>query len=60
MNNCMNTVVRVKNELQWCPKCNKYELNRIKGTNGFFWGCSGFKNEECKSSFKDKRGKPDF
>lgn len=40
-----------------CPICNK-NLIRRKGVNGFFWGCSGY--PECKKTFNDKKGKPDF
>lgn len=38
-----------------CPKCGKL-LVRRKGSNGFFWGCSGY--PDCKNSFPDKAGKP--
>ena len=31
-------------------------LRRIKGKNGFFWGC---RNETCKKTFSDNRGKPE-
>lgn len=31
-------------------------LRRIKGKNGFFWGCQ---NEACKKTFPDKAGKPE-
>ncbi len=37
-----------------CPTCND-ALRRIKGKNGFFWGCS---NRECKYTAPDSRGKP--
>lgn len=37
-----------------CPECNDV-LRRIKGSNGFFWGCS---NRECKYTAPDSRGKP--
>uniref|UniRef100_UPI003396E5CE DNA topoisomerase family protein n=2 Tax=Enterobacteriaceae TaxID=543 RepID=UPI003396E5CE len=32
------------------------EMHRIKGKNGFFWGCQ---NEACKKTFPDNRGKPE-
>jgi DNA topoisomerase-3 len=48
----------VSTEKPTCPTCNKNYLNRIKGNDGFFWGCSGFKTEECKATFKDNKGKP--
>lgn len=38
-----------------CPDCDK-GLRRIKGANGFFWGCTGY--PECKTSLPDSRGKP--
>ncbi|MCL4114636.1 UNVERIFIED_CONTAM: hypothetical protein GTU68_002207 [Idotea baltica] len=37
-----------------CPTCND-TLRRIKGSKGFFWGCS---NRECKYTAPDSRGKP--
>lgn len=40
-----------------CPVCNK-PLTRRKSAKGFFWGCSGY--PECKTTFNDKKGKPDF
>jgi len=38
-----------------CPDCGK-SLQRRKGKNGFFWGCSGYPN--CKTTRPDSRGKP--
>lgn len=32
------------------------KLKRLKGKNGFFWGCQ---NETCKKTFPDNRGKPE-
>lgn len=40
-----------------CPICKQGFLRRIKGTKGFFWGCSRYK-EDCKATFEDNRGKP--
>lgn len=31
------------------------QMNRVKGSNGFFWGCQ---NPECKKTCNDSRGKP--
>ncbi|HEY0754733.1 MAG TPA: DNA topoisomerase 3 [Ktedonobacteraceae bacterium] len=39
-----------------CPVCQK-PLRRIKGSKGFFWGCTGF-SEGCTFSCQDKNGKP--
>jgi len=41
-----------------CPTCKSGTLNRRKEKSGFFWGCSAY--PECKATFPDKRGKPDF
>ncbi len=38
-----------------CPDCGK-SLQRRKGKNGFFWGCSAY--PECKTTRPDSRGKP--
>lgn len=43
---------------QECPTCGKGCLQRRKGKTGFFWGCSAY--PDCKATFPDKRGKPDF
>jgi DNA topoisomerase-1 len=39
-----------------CPQCGK-PLRRINGKNGWFWGCSGFK-EGCKLTLPDRAGEP--
>jgi len=41
-----------------CPTCRKGRLQRRKGKSGFFWGCSAY--PECKATFPDRRGRPDF
>ena len=43
--------------LHFCPQCNS-ALNRRKGKNGFFWGCSGY--PKCTFTVNDKRGKPEL
>lgn len=40
-----------------CPKCGK-SLRRLKGKNGYFWGCNGY--PQCKATFNDKDGKPNM
>ena len=52
-----NTNIAPAKDAHLCPNCQK-PLRRRKGAKGFFWGCSGF--PECKTSFPDKKGKPDF
>lgn len=44
-----------------CPSCGKPLLRRTKkGKEGYdFWGCAGFK-DGCRTSFPNKRGKPDL
>ncbi len=41
-----------------CPTCESGTLHRRKGKSGFFWGCSAY--PDCKATFPDKRGNPDF
>lgn len=41
-----------------CPDCKQGLLTRRKGKYGFFWPCNRY--PECKASFPDKAGKPDF
>ena len=40
-----------------CPKCGAALVKR-KGKNGNFWGCSAYPN--CRTTFEDANGKPDF
>ena len=40
-----------------CPVCGKAMVRR-KGSNGYFWGCTGY--PDCKKTAPDKKGKPDF
>lgn len=40
-----------------CRTCNEGHLKRIKGRNGWFWGCQ---NTQCKKTYSDVRGKPQF
>ncbi|MFC3715179.1 type I DNA topoisomerase [Luteimonas soli] len=42
-----------------CPVCSQGTLHRRKGSKGFFWGCSRWK-DGCKAIFDDNRGKPAF
>ena len=40
-----------------CPTCGA-ALVRIKGKDGYFWGCVAY--PECRTTFEDENGKPDF
>lgn len=40
-----------------CPECGEGRLRRIEGKNGWFWGCSRYR-EGCKATFPDRKGKP--
>lgn len=58
-------VARVKAEglalaldLPKCPVCSTGHLRPRNGKSGKFWGCSHY--PECKATFPDKKGKPDF
>ena len=42
-----------------CPVCKKGYLRRIKWKDGFFWGCTRFR-DGCKGSAEDRDGKPQF
>ncbi len=39
-----------------CPKCKQGTLIKRTGVNGPFWACN--KYPECKTTFKDEKGKP--
>ncbi|MFM8330128.1 MAG: type I DNA topoisomerase [Candidatus Methylumidiphilus sp.] len=41
---------------QDCPACGK-PMRRIHGVNGWFWGCSGYR-EGCRQTLPDVDGKP--
>lgn len=49
-------ITGMKIQVTPCPLCGK-PLRRVKGSKGFFWGCTGF-TEGCKGAFDDKGGKP--
>jgi len=44
--------------LHSCPQCKAGQLRKRSGTNGPFWGCN--KYPECKSTFPDAGGSPNF
>ncbi len=50
--------ISLKVDLPRCPQCKDGLLSRRKGTKGFFWGCTTY--PECKATFPDSKGKPDF
>ncbi|MGI9212886.1 MAG: type I DNA topoisomerase [Methylococcaceae bacterium] len=39
-----------------CPSCDR-PMRRIKGSKGWFWGCSGFR-EGCTTTLPDLNGRP--
>ena len=43
-----------------CPHCNDGRLRRLKGKNGYFWGCSNYQREPnpCQTTLPDEHGKP--
>jgi DNA topoisomerase I len=43
-----------------CPNCDDGHLRRLKGKNGYFWGCSNYQREPnpCQTTLPDARGKP--
>lgn len=49
-------ITGMKIQVTPCPLCGK-PLRRVKGSKGFFWGCTGF-TEGCKGAFDDRGGKP--
>lgn len=53
-NNKLNLTIDVTH----CPKCKTGILGRRKGKDGIFWGCNSY--PDCKSSYPDKKGKPDL
>lgn len=42
-----------------CGCENNGKLRKIKGQNGFFWGCNQYE-KGCSKTYPDKDGKPDF
>ena len=38
-----------------CPRCGK-PLQRKKGKNGYFWGCTGY--PDCTTTLPDENGEP--
>ena len=43
-----------------CPNCEDGRLRRLKGKNGYFWGCSNYQREPnpCQTTLPDAHGKP--
>ena len=43
-----------------CPHCEDGRLRRLKGKNGYFWGCSNYQREPnpCQTTLPDAHGKP--
>ncbi|MBQ1940472.1 MAG: DNA topoisomerase 3 [Anaerovibrio sp.] len=41
-----------------CPRCHTGIMQKRKGRNGAFWGCSNY--PRCRMTCNDKDGKPDF
>lgn len=39
-----------------CPRCREGNLRRIKGRNGYFWGCSNY--PKCTATFDDNKSMP--
>ncbi|MGF0127571.1 DNA topoisomerase III [Selenomonas bovis] len=39
-----------------CPHCREGHLRRVRGKNGYFWGCSNY--PRCTATFDDDHGKP--
>lgn len=39
-----------------CPHCREGKLRRIRGRNGYFWGCSNY--PRCTATFDDQHGGP--
>ena len=39
-----------------CPHCREGKLRRIRGRNGYFWGCSNY--PRCTATFDDQHGAP--
>ncbi|MBB5337605.1 DNA topoisomerase 3 [Pectinatus brassicae] len=44
------------NKKYLCPNCKEGALRRIKGRNGYFWGCSNYPH--CTANFADSNGQP--
>lgn len=58
VNRLKNITLKIA-EVHNCPKCDR-PLRRIKGKKGYFWGCTGYNDDEnpCNHTMDDKRGKP--
>lgn len=52
-----NEGINVAANVPKCPECKK-PLRLIKKGKDSFWGCTGY--PDCKKTFKDKGGQPDF
>lgn len=57
LSNLSSLRIQQSADVHVCPNCKK-ALRKMKGKNGFFWGCTGY--PDCKTTFPDKNGKPDM
>jgi len=58
VNSELNGTLKASGPVHTCPECKKGSLRKRPGSNGVFWGCTTF--PDCKASFPDAKGKPDF
>lgn len=50
--------INITPNMENCPNCKIGFIGQRKGVNGLFWACNN--HPECKSSFPDLNGKPNF
>lgn len=50
--------INITPNMESCPNCKTGFVGQRKGINGLFWACNN--HPECKSSFPDLNGKPNF
>ena len=39
-----------------CPRCKEGSLHRVRGKNGYFWGCTSYPS--CTATYDDDKGRP--
>ncbi len=54
----LNGMLKASGPVYTCPDCKKGALGKRAGANGNFWSCSAY--PDCKATYRDAKGKPDF
>lgn len=49
--------IKINKSKYLCQHCHR-PLRRLKGANGYFWGCTGYSEGKCAATYSDRSGRP--